>query len=152
MFRFLCKLGGGNDYDYESDHFQIEREYTHHSRARPDITDYPFRRLPSRLEHYNPARPWTVPELRHRHTAPHRYRSPSMVHNIARVSPCRSHSVSFAVRVPPVVVDRRAPSSPPRRENVNFTTPRCVVALIPPQARTPNPHSNYRPLSPLSYS
>ena len=87
------------DYYYESDHFPIEREYTHWGRARPDITNHSFRWLPSRLEQYNPTRPWTVPEPRHMHTTPHTYRSPSMVHNIARVSPCRFCSVSF-VRAP----------------------------------------------------
>ena len=86
---------GDYDYNYESDRFQIEREFSHQGRARPPITNYPFRRLPSRLEHYNPARPWTVPEPRCGHSPPHRYRSPIMNCNVARVTPQRSHSVSF---------------------------------------------------------
>ena len=31
---------GDYDYDHEGDHFQIEREYTHWVRARPDITNH----------------------------------------------------------------------------------------------------------------
>ena len=86
---------GDYNYNYESDHFQIERKFAHWGRARLDITNHSFRRLPSRLEHYNPARPWTIPEPMHRHSPPHRYRSPSVVCNVVRVSPCRSCSVSF---------------------------------------------------------
>ena len=67
------------------------------------------------------------------------------------VSPCRSCSVSF-VRIPPVVaVDRRALSSPPRKVHINITTPRCIVASTPPQARTPNPHLDNRPLTSPPY-
>ena len=56
---------GDYDYNYESDHFQLEREFSRWGRARPNITNHPFRRLLSRLEHYNPARPLTLPEPRH---------------------------------------------------------------------------------------
>ena len=140
---------GDYDYNYESDHFQIEREFAHWGRARLDITNHPFRRLPSRLEHYNPARPWTVPEPRHRHSPPHRYRSPSVVHNVVRVSPHRSCSVSFVRATPVIIHDRRGPSSPPRRMNVNIMTPQSMVAPSPLCARTPTPQ---RPPSPPPYS
>ena len=61
---------GDNNYNCESGYFQIESEFAHWGRARPDIANHPFRRLPSRLEHYHCARPWTVPEPWHRHS-PH---------------------------------------------------------------------------------
>ena len=61
---------GDYDYDYESDHFQLEREFSWWGRSQPNITNHPFRRLTSRLEHYNPTRPWTVPEPKHHHSPP----------------------------------------------------------------------------------
>ena len=82
---------GDYDYNYKSDCFQIEREFSCQGRARPPITNYPFRRLPSRLEHYNPAIPWTVPEPRCGCSPPCRYRSPIMNCSVARVTPERSH-------------------------------------------------------------
>ena len=63
---------GDYNYDYESDCIQLEREFSRRNRNRPPITNLPFRWLPSCLEHYNPARPWTVSELRHQHSPPHR--------------------------------------------------------------------------------
>ena len=77
---------GDYDYDYDSDCYQTEREFSRWDRARPDIINHPFRRLPSILEYYNPARPWIVHEPRCRHTPPCRYRSSSMAHNVARVT------------------------------------------------------------------
>ena len=135
------------DYDYESDHFQLEREFPQWDRSRPNVTNHPFRRLHSRLEHYNPARPWTVPEPWHRCSPPRRYQSPSMNYNVVRVSPCQSHSVSF-VRATPNH-DIRGTSSPPRRVNVNIMTPGCMVAPSPLCTRTPTP---LRPTSPPPYS
>ena len=55
---------GDYDYDYESDRFQMEREFSRCHRAQPHITNHPFQRLNHRLENYNPARPWTMPEPR----------------------------------------------------------------------------------------
>ena len=52
---------GEYDYDYESERFQMEREFSRCYRTRPRITNHPFRRLNHRLESYNPARPWTMP-------------------------------------------------------------------------------------------
>ena len=67
---------GEYDYDYESERFQMEREFTRCHRNWPRITNHPFRCLNHRLENYNPARPWTVSEpRRHRHTPPHRAHS-----------------------------------------------------------------------------
>ena len=76
---------GDYDFNHESDWFQIEREFSRWGRLQPNITNHPFCRLSSRLEHYNPTRPWTVPEQRHWHSPP--YRSPSTGQNGARVTP-----------------------------------------------------------------
>ena len=61
---------GEYDYDYESERFQMEREFSRCHRAWPCITNHPFRRLNHRLDNYNPARPWTIPESRRRHRSP----------------------------------------------------------------------------------
>ena len=140
---------GDYDYNYENDHFQLEKEFSRWGRATPDITNNPFRRLPSTLEHYNPARPWTVPEPRHRHSPPCRYRSPSVVHNVPRVSPCRSCSVSFVRAAPVIICDRRGLSSPPRRVNVNIMIPQSMVVPSPLRTRAPTPQ---RPPSLPPYS
>ena len=55
---------GDYDFDYESERFQMEREFSRCNRSRPRITNHPFRRLNHRLESYNPARPWSVAEPR----------------------------------------------------------------------------------------
>ena len=59
---------GDYDFDYESDRFQMDREFSRCHRSRPRITNHPFRRLNHRLETYNPARPWTVSPRRRRRT------------------------------------------------------------------------------------
>ena len=55
---------GEFDYDYDSERFQMEREFSRCHRSRPRITNHPFRRLNHRLETYNLSRPWTVSEPR----------------------------------------------------------------------------------------
>ena len=69
------------------------KEFSQWSCSQPNITNYPFWRLNSRLENYNPTRHWTVPEPRHRCSPPHRTCSTSR--NAARQTLCRSRSVSF---------------------------------------------------------
>ena len=49
---------GDYNYNYESDRFQMEREFSRCHHSWPNITNHPFTRLHSRLENYNPARPW----------------------------------------------------------------------------------------------
>ena len=101
---------GDYDYDYESDRFQLEREFSRCHRSRPSITNHPFRRLNSRLENYNPARPWTVPEPRHHHSPPHRTCSNSR--HAVRLTPHHSRSVSFARNTPNNSNNVRVSSSP----------------------------------------
>ena len=73
---------GDYDYDYESNRFQLEREFSQWGRLRPTITNHLFWRLNSRLENYNPTRPWTVPEPRHCCSPP--WRTCSTSQNAAR--------------------------------------------------------------------
>ena len=68
---------GDYDYNYESDRFQMEREFSRCHRSRPRITNHPFRRLHCSLGNYNPARPWTVPEPGHHRSLPQRPHSHS---------------------------------------------------------------------------
>ena len=83
---------GDYDYDYESDIFQMEREFSRCHRARPRITNHPFRRLNHRLDNYNPARAWTVPEPRHHCHSPPR-RDHSHTRSATRPPSRRSRSV-----------------------------------------------------------
>ena len=48
---------GDYDYDYESERYQMEREFDRRHLQRPRRTDYPFRRMNDRFDTYNLARP-----------------------------------------------------------------------------------------------
>ena len=136
---------GDYDYDYESDWFQHEREFSRWGQSRPTITNHPFWRLNSRLENYNPARPWTVPEPRHCHSPPLRACSTSQ--NATRQTPHHSKSVSFVRNTPNRNV--RSNTSPTRRVNVNIVTPGCMMTRSILHPRTPTPQ---RPTSPPLYT
>ena len=138
---------GDYDYDYESDRFELEREFSRWHHSRPSITNHPFRRLNSRLENYNPARPWTVPETRHHHSPPRRTHSNSW--HAVRPTPHCSRSVSFARNTPTNPNNVRVSSSPIRPLNVNIMTPGCFMTPFLHHVRTPNPP---RPASPPPYS
>ena len=118
------------DYNYKSERFQMEREFSRCHRARPHITNHPFRRLNHRLESYNPARPWTVPEPRHnRHSPPHR--AHSQIPSGTKPSMRRLRSVSFARNnIPNRSNNAGASISPVRPVNVNIMTPACTTPLI----------------------
>ena len=105
------------------------------------LPNHLFWRLNSRLENYNPARPWTVPEPRHRCSPP--WRTCSTSHNAARVAPHHSQSVSFVENTP------NPNSSLTRRVNVNIVTPGCVMmpSILHPRGLTPQ-----RPTSPPLYT
>ena len=136
---------GDYDYDYESDRFQLDRQFSQWGQSQPTITNHPFQRLNSRLENYNPARPWTVPEPRH-HCSP----SPricSTSHNSARVAPWLSRSVSFARNT--LNHNVRDNSSPTRMVNVNIVMPGCMMMQSILRSRTPTPQ---RPSSPPLYT
>ena len=113
----------------------------------PNITDHTFRRLCSRLENYNPARPWTVPEPRHHRSPPHRTCSNSR--HAVRPTLHHSRSVSFARDTPQNPNNMRASSSPIRPLNVNIMTPGCIMTpslchvrtLTPPRPASPPPYS-----------
>ena len=140
---------GDYDFDYESDRFQMDREFSRCHRSRPRITNHPFRRLNHRLETYNPARPWTVSPRRRRRTPPRRARTntppPPKRHT-------RSRSVSFArnIRSPIPGTSRNATitRSPVRPVNVNIVTPAYTTPLVR-RVRTPTPP---RPAAPPPYS
>ena len=143
---------GDYDYDYESNRFQLEREFSRCHRSWPSITNHPFRRLNSRLENYNPARPWTVPEPRH-HCSP-LHRTCSNSRHAVRLTPCHSRSVSFARDTPHNLNNVRVSSSPIRPLNVNIMMPGCVMTPSLHHVRTatlPQPASPppYSPPSPL---
>ena len=119
---------GDYDYDYESDRFQMEREFSRCHRARPCITNHPFRRLNQRLENYNPARPWTMPEPRRYHQSPpHR----ASIHTpmASRPSSRRSRSVSFARNNNISNSSNNVSRSPVQPVNVNIMTLGCVMPI-----------------------
>ena len=121
---------GEYDYDYESERFQMEREFSRCHRARPRITNHPFRRLNHRLDNYNPARPWTIPEPRRRRRSPNR-RTRSQTPTSHGPSPRRARSVSF--------VNNRTNRTPTRPNNAqNSRSPiRPVNVIIAPGGMTP---------------
>ena len=140
---------GDYDFDYESERFQIEREFSRNNRSRPRITNHPFRRLNHRLETYNLARPWTV-EPRRRHRSPPRRARTNTPTSPKRTR--RSRSVSFARNLRSPIPTRssttRTSRSPVRPVNVNIVMPACVTPLVRP-IRTPTPP---RPAAPPPYS
>ena len=139
---------GDYDYDYESDRFQMEREFTRCHRTRPHITNHPFRRLNHRLENYNPARLWTMSEPRCRcHSPPHR--AQSYTPTPSRQPTRHSRSVSFAMNnnLPNRSNNARESRSPIQPVNVNIITPGNVT----PVRRVSTPASP-GPVAPPPYS
>ena len=143
---------GEYDYDYESERFQMEREFARCNRTRPRITNHLFRHLNQRLENYNQARPWTMSEPR-RHCGSPPQRAHSYTPSPSRQPTRRSRSVSFARNnnLQNRSNDARNSRSPVQPVNVNIITPanvtpvRCVstpaspgpVALPPYSPPTP---------------
>ena len=129
---------GEYDYDYESDRFQMEREFTRCHSARPCITNHPFWRLNHRLENYNPARPWALSEPRCHHRS-----RPARVHSYtptpSTLPTRKSRSVSFARNnnLPNRANIVRESRSPARPVNVNIMTHGCVMPVR--HASTPTP-------------
>ena len=146
---------GEYDYDYESDQFQMEREFSRCHRACPCITNHPFRRLNHRLENYNPARPWTMQEPRCRHRSP-TCRARSYTPTPSRPPTRRSRSVSFARNnLPNRSNNVRVSRSPVRPVNVNIMTPGCVTPQVrrvrTPTLPRPAAPPPYLPPSPISH-
>ena len=137
---------GDYDYDYESDRFQMEREFSRCHRAQPCITNHPFWRLNHRLENYNLARPWIMPEPRRNCRSPHR--AHSYTPTATRPSSRRSRSVSFPRDNSPNRSNNvRTSRSPVQPVNVNIMTPACVLPSVH-HVRTTTP---LRPAAPPPY-
>ena len=98
---------GDYDFDYESEKFQMEREFDRRNLQRPHMTNYLYKRMMDRFDTYNPARPRNIPGL-----PPH----PRSSRSRSR-TPCRQSrdSASYTPRSPSYSPNFRSPSRSPSR-------------------------------------